>query len=130
MKTPEEICPDFNDWPVRWHEVAEDVPYGRGLLDAMRLFVVHLIDSGLKDKTIRNHMDYLWLLGGEVIRSVSLNEDYNIPPAEKLRRSVDKEGGIYCRHLGSELEEVSYQATARKLHKFLQAQDARGSGCD
>ena len=57
MKTPEDICPDFREWPDRWAGVKEDVPYGRGVLDAMRPFVVHLISQGLKEKTIRNHMD-------------------------------------------------------------------------
>lgn len=119
MKTPEDICPDFPEWPERWQGVEEDVPYGQGVLDAMRPFVVHLICHGLKGKTIRTHMDNLWVLGGEVIRSVSVNDEYEIKPMEKLRQSVDEEGGLYCRHLHSEYSERSYDATARKLHGFL-----------
>ena len=119
MKTPEDICPDFPEWPERWHGMKEDIPYGQGILDALRPFVVHLISRGLKKKTIRNHMDNLWLLGGEIIRSVSMYDEYNIPPEENLRRSVDEEGGLYCRHLHSEYAERSYDATCRKLHKFL-----------
>ncbi len=122
MKTPEDIFPDFSEWPDRWAGVKKDVLYGQGVLNAMRPFVVHLISRGLKEKTIRNHMDNLWLLGGEIIRSVSMFDQYDIPPDKNLRSHVDKEGGPYCRHLHSECEEKAYDATCRKLYKFLKAQ--------
>ena len=121
MKRPEDICPDFPEWPDRWAGVQKDIPYGQGMLDAMRPFVAHLIASGLKEKTIRKHMDSLWLLGGEIIQSVGMFDGYDIPPEETLRRNVDEEGGPYCRHLDSESQEQSYDATCRKLHKFLEA---------
>jgi len=121
MQTPEDICADFPEWPDWWCGVKEDIRYGQGLIDAMRPFVVHLMSRGLKEKTIRNHMDNLWLLGGEIIRSVSTFDEYGIPPEENLRRSVDEEGGPYCRHLHSEAHQTSYDATCRKLHKFLKA---------
>ncbi len=120
MKTPEDICPDFTEWPERWHGVKRDIPYGQGLLAAMRPFVIHLIARGLADKTIRRHMDNLWLLGGEIVRSVSMNDEYDISPAEKLRQSVGEEGGPYCSHLDSESEVRSFDATCRKLHKFFE----------
>jgi hypothetical protein len=102
MKTPEEICPDFPEWPDRWMIVEKDKAYGQGLLDAMRPFVEHLIAMKLKKKTIRTHMDNLWLLGGEIIRSVHIYQEYNVPPIEKLRDSVDSKGGPYSQHLDSE----------------------------
>ena len=92
----------------------------------MRPFVIHLISRGLKEMTIRNHMDNLWLLGGEIIRSVSMSDEYDIPPVENLQRNVDEEGGPYCRHLHSEAQEKSYDATCRKLHKFLAATGQKG----
>ena len=104
MKTPEEICPDFPEWPDRWMIVEKDKAYGQGLLDAMRPFVEHLIAIKLKKKTIRTHIDNLWLLGGEIIRSVHIYQEYNVPPIEKLRDSVDSEGGPYSQHLDSERE--------------------------
>jgi len=122
MTTPEDICPDFPEWPDRWHGLAKDIPYGQGILEAMRPFVEHLIAKGLKDKTIRRHMDNLWLLGGEIIRKVNTYDQYDVPPEEMLRRSVDSEGGPSCRHLDSESAMDSYDATCRKLHKFLEDQ--------
>ena len=121
MKTPESICPDFLEWPERWAGVEEDVAYGRGVRDAMRPFVAHLIAQGLKEKTVRSHMDNLWLLGGEVVRSAGMSEEYGVPPEENLRRHVDEEGGPYCRHLHAESEQTSFDATCKKLHRFLEA---------
>ena len=121
MKTPETICPDFPEWPDRWMGVEEDKPYGQGLLDEMRPFVEQLIASGLKDRTIRNHMDNLWLLGGEIIRDVSMDDEYDVPPGQILRESVGSDGGPYCRHLDTESEQKSFDATCRKLHKFFES---------
>lgn len=119
MKTPEDICPDFNQWPDAWEGLPKDLPYGREILEIMRPFIVHLIEKDLTRKTIRKHMGNLWLLGGEIIRNVSIDEEYHIPPIQKTRDSVDSLGGMYCRHLDSEADEKSYNATCKKLHKFL-----------
>ncbi len=119
MKTPEEICPDLPEWPKRWHGVKQDIPYGELLLETIRPFVVHLIYSGIKEKTIRVHLDNLWLLGGEIIREVNMSDDYNIPPEENLLRNIDHGGGPYCRHINTDEHQRSFDATCRKLCKFL-----------
>lgn len=121
MSTPEQIEPDYCEWPDAWSGTDEDVPYGEGLIEAMRPFIMDLIDQGLKKSTIRNHMGNLWLLGGEIIRSVSTYDDYKTPPEEALRNGVDQDGGMDCRHLTSEAEERSYHSTCRKLHRFLES---------
>ena len=99
----------------------EDLPYGRSICEAMCPFVEHLIARGLKDKTVRNHMDNLWILGGEIIRDISTFGKYDIPAEQSLKDSVGPDGGPYCRHLQSESEENSFNATCRKLHRFLEA---------
>ena len=122
MKKPADIRPEFADWPNQWMGVEEDLHYGRGILTAMRPFVEHLIAGGLKEKTIHRHLDNLWLLGGEIIRDVDTSGDYATPPLEKLRESVDPDEGPYCRHLDSESEIKSFNATCRKLYRFLEAE--------
>jgi hypothetical protein len=119
MMTPEHISPGFSDWPETWCGVEKDVPYGDRLIEAMRPFITDLIHQGLKNRTIRNHMDNLWLLGGEIIRNVSTHNQYKTPPERMLRLSVDENGGLYCRHLTTDAELRSYEATCKKLHKFL-----------
>ena len=68
--------------------IEKDQPYGQGILDVMRPFVDNLIAKGLSKKTIRRHMDNMWLLGGEIIRDVNTYNQYPIPPDQKLRDSV------------------------------------------
>jgi len=123
---PEDISPDFAEWPERWMYVQEDVNYGKGLLPPMHGFVVHLISKGLTRKTIRRHMDNLWLLGGEIIRHVNNYREYHIPPIEKLRESVGSDGGPYCRHIDSEAALTSFDSTCRKLHRFLESEKEKG----
>jgi hypothetical protein len=99
----------------------EDVPYGQGIVDAMKPFIEALIAEGLSDRTLRKHMDNLWLLGGEIIRDVSMSEEYEgITPADKLWESLGPDEGPYCRHLHSEVEQRSFDTTCGKLHRFLE----------
>lgn len=119
MTTPEDICPDFPEWPERWMGVEEDRAYGRGLLEALRPFIEDLIAGGWKRRTLRNHMDNLWMLGGHIIRNVGMEDAYDTPPSLTLREAVGPDGGPLCRHLDTEAEVASFDATCRKLHKFL-----------
>jgi hypothetical protein len=52
--------------------MGEDVAYGRRLVEAMKPFIGSLTASNITTRCIKKHMDNLWLLGGEIIRDVSL----------------------------------------------------------
>jgi hypothetical protein len=119
--TIETICPDFQEWPDSWKGEDNDVLFGEGLIEAIRPFIQFLIHAGWTKKTIRNHIDNLWLLGGEIIREVNtFNEYRRMNPRQKLLETIGPEGGPYCRHLDSEEECRSFGATCRKLYKYLQ----------
>ena len=122
---PEDISPDFEEWPERWMYVEEDVAYGKGLLPLMHAFIVHLISKDLTRKTIRRHTDNLWLLGGEIIRHVHNGGEYNIPPKKKLIESIGSDGGPYCRHIDSKAALTSFDSTCRKLHRFLESEEVK-----
>ena len=92
----------------------EDIPYGKRLIELFRPFIETMISSGLRDKTIRNHIDNLWLLGGEVIRDVSMYEQYDTPPDIKLNDSIGPDGGPYCNDLHPGSEQASFDRTCRK----------------
>jgi hypothetical protein len=99
----------------------EDVPYGKGIVEAMRPFIEALLDEGLSDRIIQKHTGNLWLLGGEIIREVSVGEEYDeIAPADKLRESIGPDDGPLCRHITSEGEQRSFDATCGKLRRFLE----------
>jgi hypothetical protein len=99
--------------------VEKDLPPGEQLLTRLRPFIGHLASSSLSRKTIRRHVDNLWLLGGEIIRD--LNEDPSLRKvaAERLLRNVIHEDGGPLIHNGSEEEQRSFDSTCRKLYRFL-----------
>ena len=63
-------CRDLDGWPRSWMGLEQDLPPGEQLLARLRPFIEHLASSTLSAKTIRRHVDNLWLLGGEIIRDL------------------------------------------------------------
>jgi len=51
--------------------VEKDLPPGEALVSGLRPFIEHLALCGLAPRTIRRHVDNLWLLGGEIIRELN-----------------------------------------------------------
>ena len=98
----------------------KDLPPGERLVTCFRPFIEHLASSSLSPKTIRRHVDNLWMLGGEIIRD--LNET---PSLRKVRVKrllcdvIDDDGGPLIHHGDSEEQQRSFDATCRKLRRFL-----------
>jgi len=107
-------------WPRAWMGMPEDEVFGEKLIVELKPFVESLIERGFAKNTMNRHMGNLFLMGGEIIRSISIDEEYGASPAMVLRDSVEEEGGPLCRHLHTEAEQRTYDATCRKLHKFLE----------
>jgi hypothetical protein len=74
--------------------------------------IVHL-------KTIRRHVNSLWLLSGEMIRDLHYDPSLRKKAVEVLLRNVIYEDGGPLVHNGTEEEQRSFDATCRKLHRFL-----------
>ncbi|MEI7910969.1 MAG: hypothetical protein WCK77_15140 [Verrucomicrobiota bacterium] len=109
-----------NEWPEQWMGSDEDVPYGQGIVEAMKPFIESLIAGPLTDRTLRKHLGNLWLLGGEVIRSVSVHDEYTtVAPYDKLLESIGPGEGPDCRHLYYDAERRSFDSTCGMLHRFL-----------
>ena len=97
----------------------KDLPPGEQLLACFRPFIKHLASSSLSRKTIRKHVDNLWMLGGEIIRD--LHEDpalRKVAPDRVLRNAIYEDGGPLL-HSGSDEEQRSFDSTCRKFHRFL-----------
>jgi hypothetical protein len=110
---------DLEDWPRSWMGLDKDLPPGEQLLACFRPFIEHLASSSLSRKTIRKHVDNLWMLGGEIIRD--LHEDpalRKVATDRVLRNAIHEDGGPLL-HNGSEEEQRSFDSTCRKLHRFL-----------
>ena len=110
---------DLNRWPHSWMGLKEDLPPGEKLLALFRPFIEHLASSNLSPKTIRRHVDNLWVLGGELIRRLHFDPSLRKVPVDRLlAEAVYTDGGPLI-HNGSEEEQRSFDSTCRKLHRFL-----------
>jgi hypothetical protein len=112
-------CRDLSQWPERWMGEEKDLPPGRRLVEYFMPFLLHLAQSGLARKTIQNHVDNMWLLGGEIIRDVNQEPRLRKNSAEQLVRNLILEDGGPLIHNGSEAEQCSFDSTCRKFHRFL-----------
>jgi hypothetical protein len=119
-KSLSEICPDFYDWPERWKGLPEDAKYGEKIVSIFRPFIEDLLSKGYKDKTVKKHLDNLWLLGGELIRELHMDSELrNKEALELLLENIGTYGGPICRHLDTEDELKSFDSTCKKLFKFI-----------
>lgn len=112
--------PDFDEWPESWMGVSEDLVYGNALMPWFAGFLQALYAEGLSRKTFTRYRDYLWLLGGTIIRRVSLFEEYQVDPLEKLRESVADDGILpdhYDQMTQAELK--AFERMCRKFEKYL-----------
>jgi len=112
-------CRDLDRWPRSWMGLEKDLPPGEELLIHFRPFIEHLAWSNLSPKTIRRHVDNLWMLGGEIIRDLHYDPSLRKLTVERLLRDVVHADGGPLLHNGSEEEQRSFNSTCRKLHRFL-----------
>jgi len=97
----------------------KDLPPGEALIVCFRPFIEHLASSGLSPKTIRQHVDNLWTLGGEIIRDLHYDPSLRKVAADRLLRNAVHEYGGPAVHNGSEQQQRSVDSTCRQLHRFL-----------
>ena len=114
-------CKDIDRWPRSWAGFPElDVPVGERLVAEMKPFLTSLIAAGRTKKTIKRYADYLWVLGGEIIRRVDVNEkDRQLTGRALLLKHIDETGGPLWNDARYEREHEAYDAACRKLHQFL-----------
>ncbi len=99
--------------------VEKDLAVGEELVASLRPFLEHLASSGLSGKTIRRHVDNVWLLGGEIIRDLHYDPSLRKVTADRLLHDAVHEYGGPVVHNGSEEEQRSFDTTCRRLHRFL-----------
>jgi hypothetical protein len=99
---------------------AEDILPGERIVAYFRPFIEHLIGLNLSQKTIRKHVDNLWILGGEIIRDLNEAASLRTVPVEALIFDVLQEGGPLLYHCDSEDARRSFESTCRKFYRFLE----------
>jgi hypothetical protein len=127
-------CPDLDKWPGSWAYEPRDIPYGLRMVECFKPFLRETLALPLSRKTLRQHRDNIWVLGGEVIRRVQMDSDLRRRPTEQVVLDlIGDDGGPLLSHGQSEAEQRSFDATCRKLFRFLTApeisrrQNARSS---
>ena len=96
----------------------KDLPPGEHLLALFRPFLEHLAASELSPQTIQTHVDNIWALGGEFIRDLHSDPSLRKRPVNQTLLGMIEFGGPLLHH-GSEDQQRSFDATCRKLRRFL-----------
>lgn len=113
-------CPDLNEWPRSWSYEAQDIPPGQQMVEYFKPFLRDLLARNLSRKTLRQHRDNVWALGGEIIRELYMDKALRRRPIEQVvLRLISDDGGPLLSHHQSEAEQRSFDATCRKLFRFL-----------
>ena len=105
-------------WPKSWAGVEKDEAVGAELTALMRTFFLHLQQHNFSAKTLRRHLDNLWLIGGEIIRELHDDAPLRRKPARTLLLRAVDDGDAFIAGL-SDQDQSSLNATARKLFHFL-----------
>jgi len=100
--------------------VEEDFIYGKKLLPWFAGFLQALFDEGLSRKTFAQYRGHLWLLGESIISRVSLCDEHQDDPLEKLCESVADDGILpdhYDQMTQAELK--AFERMCRRFEKYL-----------
>ena len=115
----ERYCRGLDGWPRSWMGGEKDLPPGEKLVACFRPFLEHLVSSDLSPKTIQNHVDNMWVFGGEIIRDLNENPSLRKVPIERLLSDLIEDGGPLLYHCDSEEQQRSFESTCRKFQRFL-----------
>ena len=100
----------------------EDLLPGQQIVQCFQPFLAHLSHQKLWRRTIRKHVNNLWVLGGEIIRDLHQTPALRKVPVERLLFDLLSEGGPLLYHCDSEEELRSFESTCRKFHRFNEQQ--------
>lgn len=113
-------CKNIDQWPHKWEIDQDDIKVGKALLEEFKSFLIDLINKGRAKKTIKNYADYLWVLGGELIRQINDEPDERkLSTKNFIKKHVNESGGPYWCHAYNEADHDRYDSVCRKFYKFL-----------
>ncbi|THD11284.1 hypothetical protein B1806_03970 [Metallibacterium scheffleri] len=118
------------DWPVNWADDESLVPLGRILSAVFRDFMNDLIAGGASRTTLRRHRGELFNLGYECLRAVSTGQLPGNDGAWSILESLidDCGGPLLSSRFASESDQRVFDATCRKLHKWIGSRKALAPG--
>jgi hypothetical protein len=124
--TLEQFCPDLANWPKAWGYEPADTAIGQRIIEFIKPFLIDLLQHGLAKKTLTRHRDHIWMLGGEIIRRRHDDPDLARRPVhDVLLDLIEEDGGPLIWPRIAESEQNAFDATCRKLYRFLNQQKIR-----
>jgi len=95
------------------------------MVECFKPFLRHLLNLELSGKTLRQHRDNLWLLGGELIRHLHASPRLRRRPIEQVVLQVlDDEGGPLISYGATEQQQRSFDATCCRFYRFLKERNS------
>lgn len=114
-----QIFPTIDEWPESWAGDNDDIPVGKIILKEFKIFLLEQ-QARLAKKTLNDYGNYLWALGGEIIRDTNCSEiKVKDLKDDFLLKYVDECGGPYWRHATSESDHERYHSICRRFYKYL-----------
>lgn len=115
-----QYCKDIDEWPDRWEIDAADIAIGQAINNYFKLFLIDKIEQGRTKKTIRITGNYLWALGGELIRQINYHrKERKLSAKNLILKYVNESGGPYWRHANNEIDHAKYDSACKQLFKFM-----------
>ncbi|MFT6778332.1 MAG: hypothetical protein ACJAV1_002271 [Paraglaciecola sp.] len=97
-----------------------DLVAGPLILNVFMAYLAHLIEKGRAWSTLKKQGDYLWALGGEIIRDKSESGcDENRLAYDLVVGYVDNLGDPYLPHASCEEDQCQYDSVCRALYRFM-----------
>src|SRR6202046_735684 len=113
-------CPDLDQWPGSWAYEKRDIPYGLRIVECSKPFLRERLARTLSRKTLRQHRDNIWVLGGEVIRRVQMDNDLRRRPVEQgVLDLIGDDGGALLSHCQAEVGPRLFGPHRRTAFRFL-----------
>jgi hypothetical protein len=129
--TSRKLLGETAEWPTRWQGSERDLPLGRNVVSAMLPFLHRLGEADLADKTLRRHFTNAWVLGGEIVRCAYFDPEVRqLEGRDLLLRFVDTDGGPLLSGHTTEEEQRSFDATCKRLFRFLEVSASADAEAD
>ena len=96
----------------------EDIPPGERLVECFRPFLESLAGSGMSHRTIQEHVDNMWVLGGEFITELNYDPPLKKKPVERVLKEMIRYGEPRLRHADEE-EQSSFGTTCDMFRRFV-----------
>ena len=116
----------LSQWPQLWKVEDSDLEFGHRLTESLEPFLLDLVQQGLADKIFARHRDHIEMLGGEITRRRYDDADLAKQTInELLSNLIEEEGGPLIWPQITEAAQRAFDATCRKLYRFIQQQKLR-----